>query len=51
MRGATSREQAFALLPGTVSVIDRTARKGMIHRKAAARVKSRLARFVAALPA
>ena len=34
------------LLPGTLSLIDVTARKGAIHANAAARRKSRLARLV-----
>ncbi len=38
--------KAQELLPGTLSLIDRTARKGVIHRNAAARRKSRLSRLV-----
>ena len=38
--------QAQELLPGTLSVIDVTARKGAIHANAAARRKSRLTRLV-----
>ncbi len=48
---ATSREEAEALLPGAVSVIDRSVKKGVIHRNLAARYKSRLARRVATLEA
>ncbi|HXK61619.1 MAG TPA: 30S ribosomal protein S20 [Acidobacteriota bacterium] len=35
-------DEARALLPGVYGVIDRTARKGVIHRNTAARYKSRL---------
>lgn len=39
-------EQAKELLPGTLRVIDETAQKGVIHRNAAARRKSRLSKAV-----
>jgi small subunit ribosomal protein S20 len=39
-------ERAQELLPGTLSLIDVTARKGAIHANAAARGKSRLTRLV-----
>lgn len=42
----TDVERAKDLLPGTLSLIDVTARKGVIHANAAARRKSRLARLV-----
>lgn len=42
-------EQAKSLLPPTLSEIDATAQKGVIHRNAAARYKSRLSRAVAGL--
>ena len=42
----TDVEQARALLPGTLSLIDITAQKGVIHANAAARRKSRLTRLV-----
>ena len=44
---ATAKE----LLPGTLSLVDRTAQKGIIHRNAAARTKSRLTCAVNALGA
>ena len=44
-----SKEEAEALINSTQSVIDKTARKGVIHRNAAARYKSRVQRHVAAL--
>ncbi len=37
-----NQEQAKALLASTVSVIDKAIQKGVIHRNAAARYKSRL---------
>lgn len=40
---------AQQLLPGTLSVIDKIAQKGVIHDNAAARYKSRLAQKVASL--
>jgi small subunit ribosomal protein S20 len=40
------KAQAEALLPEVVSVIDRTAKKGVIHKNMAARHKSRLVRKV-----
>lgn len=39
-------EQAKELLPETLRVIDETAQKGVIHRNAAARHKSRLSKAV-----
>jgi small subunit ribosomal protein S20 len=41
--------EAREILPGTLSVIDATAQKKVIHDNAAARYKSRLATQVAAL--
>jgi small subunit ribosomal protein S20 len=37
-----NREEAQNLLPGTVSLIDGSIQKGIIHKNAAARYKSRL---------
>jgi small subunit ribosomal protein S20 len=45
LRGAlsgTDKSQATALLPTTVSEIDKAVQKGVLHRNAAARHKSRL---------
>jgi small subunit ribosomal protein S20 len=42
-------ETAKQLLPETLSVIDKTAQKGVIHSNAADRYKSRLAQKVASL--
>jgi small subunit ribosomal protein S20 len=41
--------QAQAVLPATLSVIDKIAQKKVIHRNTAARYKSRLVKRVAAL--
>ena len=46
---AGDAETAKTLLPTTLSVVDRIAKHGVIHRNAAARTKSRLSRAVAAL--
>ena len=43
--------KAEELLPGTLSLIDRTAQKKIIHQNAAARSKSRLVRSVKQLSA
>ena len=51
VRLSSSKSDAEALLPQVVSVIDRTSRKGVIHRNAAARYKSQLAHRVNAMPA
>jgi len=37
-----NREEAKTLLPKTVSVIDRSVQKGVLHKNAAARYKARL---------
>lgn len=44
-------EAAREMLPQTASIVDSTARKGVIHANAAARTKSRLTRAVAAIDA
>lgn len=51
VRSATTRSVAEAALKQTVAVLDRTAAKGVIKRETANRQKSRLAQFVAKLPA
>ena len=40
--GAGDAEQVQTLLPATVSLIDKAVQKGVLHRNAAARYKSRL---------
>jgi small subunit ribosomal protein S20 len=49
LRGLTSREEANALLGKVYSMLDRLAKKNIIHKNKAANHKSKLARFVAAL--
>jgi small subunit ribosomal protein S20 len=39
---AGKREDAIKLLPGIISIIDRSVKKGILHRNAADRHKSRL---------
>lgn len=51
VRSAKSRSEGEAALQQTASVLDRTASKGVIKRETASRHKSRLAKFVAKLPA
>lgn len=46
---AGDAEKARELLPGTLSVVNATAGKGVIHRNAAARTTSRLTRAVSSL--
>ncbi|MEM1202912.1 MAG: 30S ribosomal protein S20 [Acidobacteriota bacterium] len=41
--------QARELLPSTLTIVDASASKGIIHRNAAARTKSRLSKAAAAL--
>ncbi len=49
MLETNSKEEAEALINRTQSIIDKTAQKGVIHRNAAARYKSKVRRHVAAL--
>jgi small subunit ribosomal protein S20 len=49
--GAGETEAASKLLPETVAVIDKAAKKGVVHDNAADRHKSRLTRKVNALSA
>ena len=46
---AGNKETAEELLPSTLSLVDSTAQKGIIHPNAAARTKSRLTKAVAKL--
>ena len=46
---AGDAEKAKSLLPETIRLLDGTAQKGVIHRNAAARSKSRLQKAVASL--
>ncbi|RKY68812.1 MAG: 30S ribosomal protein S20 [Candidatus Latescibacterota bacterium] len=47
---AGSKQEAEKALLDTIAIIDRTARKGAIHKNTANRYKSRLTRFVNSLP-
>ena len=49
LRGAASREEAVALLPKVTSMLDRLAKKNVIHKNKAANNKSKLTKFVNAL--
>ena len=46
---AENKESAATALPTSLSIIDKTARKGIIHKNKAANQKSRLMRHVASL--
>jgi len=49
LRAATSKEEAATQLPTVVSMIDRLAKKNVIHKKKASNNKSKLTKFVNAL--
>ena len=49
VRQAQDQESAQAALARAVSTIDKTAKKGIVHRNTAARYKSRLTRRVASM--
>ena len=51
VRAATTRVEAEKILRGAISLLDRTASKGIIKRETASRHKSRLTSFAAKLPA
>ena len=51
VRSATKRAEAETALKAVISILDRTAAKGVIKRETASRQKSRLALFAAKLPA
>ena len=51
IRTTPDKAGAEALLPGALSVIDKSAKKGIIHRNTAARYKSNLTRMVNTLEA
>ena len=42
LAGSASAEEAREMLPQTISTIDKAVQKGVLHRNAAARYKSRL---------
>ena len=49
LAAAKSKEEALKLLPGVQSLIDKSAKRRMVHHKTASRLKSRLAREAADL--
>lgn len=49
LRSTTSKEEAVSQLPQVVSMIDRLAKKNVIHKKKASNNKSKLTKFVNAL--
>ncbi|MDE3741740.1 30S ribosomal protein S20 [Maribacter polysaccharolyticus] len=49
LRGEENKEDAAKLLPEVVSMIDRLAKRNIIHTNKAANLKSKLAKHVAAL--
>lgn len=51
LRSTETKDEAQALLPQTMSVIDITVKKGVLHKRTGARYKSRLARYVGSLEA
>ncbi len=51
VRSATKRAEAETALKAAISILDRTAAKGVIKKETASRQKSRLASFAAKLPA
>jgi small subunit ribosomal protein S20 len=50
VRSATMRAEAETALKAAISILDRTAARGVIKKETASRQKSRLALFVAKLP-
>jgi small subunit ribosomal protein S20 len=50
VRSATKRAEAETALKAVISILDRTAAKGVIKKETASRQKSRLALFAAKLP-
>ena len=49
LRAITDKKEADALFPQVVSMVDKLAKKNIIHANKAANLKSKLAKFVAAL--
>ena len=49
LRDTTDKKEADALFPQVVSMVDKLAKKNIIHANKAANLKSKLARFVASL--
>ena len=49
LAAAKTKEDAQKLLPGIQSLVDKSAKRRMVHRKTASRIKSKLARETADL--
>jgi len=49
LRGEESKKDAEAFLPSVISMIDRLAKRNIIHANKAANIKGKLAKHVAAL--
>jgi len=49
LRATKDRDSAAKLFPEAVSIIDKNVKFGVVHRRTAARYKSRLSRLVAGL--
>ena len=47
LRSVTTKKEANKQFPGVVSLVDKLAKKNIIHANKAANLKSKLARFVA----
>jgi small subunit ribosomal protein S20 len=48
-RGLTDKEEATKKLPSVVSIIDKNAKRGIIHKRKAANLKSKLSKMVTKL--
>jgi len=49
LRSVTTKKEANKQFPGVISLVDKLAKKNIIHSNKAANLKSKLARFVASL--
>ena len=49
LKSLTTKKEANKQFPGVVSLVDKLAKKNIIHANKAANIKSKLARFVASL--
>jgi|TARA_B100000900_G_C20058541_1_gene504935 small subunit ribosomal protein S20 len=49
LRSLTTKKEATKLFPNVVSLVDKLAKKNIIHANKAANIKSKLAKFIASL--
>ena len=49
LRSLTTKKEANKLFPNVVSLVDKLAKKNIIHANKAANIKSKLAKFIASL--